>query len=230
MTLQEIQRLVRRGEGVQIEFKRKVAHPNKIIREIVAFANTRGGSLLIGVDDNGNIPGVRSAEEERYGLEKAIRQWCRPSIDYEVEVVPISGQKSVIHYKILEGQRKPHYVLRSAFPEADNAASLVKKPKGKGRAYVRHDDKSLQASPEVWQILRRSRKDKDVKFQFGDKERVLMTYLEENTQITVNQFAKLVKESRYRASRTLILLVLANVLRVIPQEKEDTFVLKYRQT
>jgi predicted HTH transcriptional regulator len=224
MTLQEIQRLVRRGEGEQIEFKRKVAHPNKIIREIVAFANTRGGSLLIGVDDNGSIPGVRSAEEECYGLEKAIRQWCRPAIDYEVEVVPISGQKSVIHYKIHEGQRKPHYVLRSAFSD-DNPAPIKKY---KGRAYVRHDDQSLQASSEVWQILRRSRKNKDVKFQFGDKERMLMTYLEENTRITVSQFAQLVKESRYRASRTLILLVLANVLRVIPQEKEDTFVLKHR--
>ncbi len=226
MSLQEIQRIVRRGEGEQLEFKRKVAHPNKIIREIVAFANTRGGSLLIGVDDNGSIPGVRSAEEERYGLEKAIQQWCRPSIDYDVEVIPISGQKSVIHYKIHEGQRKPHYVLRSAFPETDSANSVVKKFKGK--AYVRHEDQSLQASSVVWQILRRSRKDKDVKFQFGEKERMLMTYLEEHSRITVNQFAKLAKESRYRASRTLILLVLANVLRVIPQEKEDTFVLKYR--
>jgi predicted HTH transcriptional regulator len=226
MSLQEIQRIVRRGEGAQLEFKRKVAHPNKIIREIVAFANTRGGSLLIGVDDNGSIPGVRSAEEERYGLEKAIEQWCRPHIDYDVEVIPISGQKSVIHYKIHEGQRKPHYVLRSAFPETDSASPAKKH---KGCAYVRHEDQSLQASSEVWQILRRSRQNKDVKFQFGEKERILMTYLEENAQITVNQFAKLVKESRYRASRTLILLVLANVLRVIPQEKEDAFVLKYRQ-
>ncbi|MGB3777635.1 MAG: hypothetical protein WA960_04705, partial [Tunicatimonas sp.] len=92
----------------------------------------------------------------------------------------------------------------------------------------RHEDQSLQASSEVWQILRRSRQDKDVKFQFGEKERILMTYLEENAQITVNQFARLVNESRYRASRTLILLVLANVLRVIPREKEDVFVIKRR--
>ena len=226
MSLQEIQRIVRQGEGERLEFKRKVAHPNKIIREIVAFANTRGGSLLIGVDDNGSIPGVRSAEEERYGLEKAIQQWCRPTIDYDVEVIPVTGQKSVIHYKIHEGQRKPHYVLRSAFPDTDRAALAARKRKG--RAYVRHEDQSLQASSEVWQILRRSRKNRDVKFEFGEKERVLMSYLEENAQITVNQFARLVNESRYRASRTLILLVLANVLRVIPREKEDAFVLKRR--
>ena len=216
--------MVRQGEGEQIEFKRKVAHPDKIIREIVAFANTKGGNLLIGVDDNGTIPGIRSAEEELYGLEKAIRQWCRPSIDYEINVVPISGRKSVIHYKIYEGQRKPHYVLQGAF-SATNGSSSIKK-KHKGRAYVRHKDKSLQASPEVWQILRRARQSKDIKFQFGEKEKILMSYLEEHPHITVAQFAQATQQSRYHASRTLILLVLANVLRVIPQEKEDVFVLK----
>ena len=215
--------MVRQGEGERIEFKRKVAHPDKIIREIVAFANTKGGNLLIGVDDNGTIPGIRSAEEELYLLEKAIQQWCRPSIDYEINVVPISGRTSVIHYKIHEGQRKPHYVLQAAFPASSTPAG---KKKHKGRAYVRYQDQSLQASSEVWQILRRSRQEKDIKFQFGDKEKMLMTYLEEHPHITVAQFAQLIQQSRYRASRTLILLVLANVLRVIPREKEDVFLLK----
>ena len=224
MSLQEIQRMVRQGEGEQIEFKRKVAHPDKIIREIVAFANTKGGNLLIGVDDNGTIPGIRSAEEECYALERAIEKWCRPYIDYEINVVPISGRKAVVHYKIHEGQRKPHYVLQSAFKPS--AADAPRK-KQKGRAYVRYEDKSLQASPEVWQILRRSRQPKDIKFQFGEKEKLLMGYLEENGRITVAQFAQLIGQSRYRASRTLILLVLANVLRVIPQEKEDVFVRRY---
>lgn len=217
--------MVRQGEGERIEFKRKVTHPDKIIREIVAFANTRGGNLLIGVDDNGAIPGIRSAEEELYLLEKAIRQWCRPTIEYEINVVPVSGRASVIHYKIHEGQRKPHYVLQKAFPPSHN--SPPNKKKHKGRAYVRYQDQSLQASSEVWQILRRSRQAKDIKFQFGEKEKMLMTYLEERPHITVTQFAQLIQQSRYRASRTLILLALANVLRVIPREKEDLFVLKH---
>ena len=224
MSLQEIQRMVRQGEGEQIEFKRKVAHPDKIIREIVAFANTKGGNLLIGVDDNGTIPGIRSAEEECYALERAIEKWCRPYIDYEINVVPISGRKAVVHYKIHEGQRKPHYVRSDAFPQTNNSP---RRKKQKGRAYVRYQDQSLQASPEVWQILRRSRQPKDIQFQFGEKERLLMRYLEEHQHVTVAQFAKLTEQSRYHASRTLVLLVLANVLRVVPREKEDHFVLKF---
>ena len=228
MSLQEIQRMVRQGEGEQIEFKRKVAHPDKIIREIVAFANTKGGHLLIGVDDNGTIPGIKFAEEDIYVLEKAIQQWCRPKIDYEIEIVPLSDKKSVVHYKISESERKPHYVLNESSltkpPSSRNGRASQKKSKGK--AYVRSEDKSLQASREVWQILRRGRHGKDIKFTFGDREKQLMEYLEEHQQITVTQFAQLVGLSRYHASRTLILLVLGSVLRVIPQEKEDVFVLK----
>ncbi|MEQ8573732.1 MAG: ATP-binding protein, partial [Fulvivirga sp.] len=51
MTFQELKRLVSQGESETLEFKRKVAHPEKIVKEIVAFANTKGGKLLIGVSD-----------------------------------------------------------------------------------------------------------------------------------------------------------------------------------
>jgi len=220
----EIQKLVSRGEGERIEFKRKVAHPEKIIREIVAFANTSGGNLLIGVDDNGTIPGIRFADEEIFVLEKAIHQWCRPQLDYEVEVVQLNEKKSVVHYRIHESERKPHYVLNTP-PKL--SPKLQKKPRHKGKAYVRYEDKSLQASPEVWKILKRGRRQKDIQFTFGEKEKLLMEYLEQNRKITLAQFANLARLSRFRASQTLVLLVLANVLQVIPQEKEDIFMINF---
>jgi predicted HTH transcriptional regulator len=48
--------LVRQGEGMHLEFKLKAAHPEKIVREIVAFANAQGGLLLVGVGDDKSIP------------------------------------------------------------------------------------------------------------------------------------------------------------------------------
>ncbi len=226
MSMQEIQDLVKRGEGENIEFKRKVAHPEKIIREIVAFANTKGGNLLIGVDDNGTIPGIRFADEEIFVLEKAIQRWCRPRIDYEVEVVQINHRKSVVLYKIKESEKKPHYVLNQQ--EKTPAKQGSKNFRGhKGKAYVRYEDKSLQASPEVWKILKRGRRQKDIQFTFGEKEKLLMEYLESHRQITLTQFAELAQLPRFRASQTLVLLVLANVLRIIPKEKEDVFMLNF---
>jgi len=226
MSMQEIQNLVSRGEGEYIEFKRKVAHPEKIVREIVAFANTRGGNLLIGVDDNGNIPGIKFAEEEIFVLDKAIKKWCRPYIDYEVEVVQINGKKSVILYKVKESKNKPHYVINTE-EKVYSASRKNKFRRHKGRAYVRFEDKSLQASPEVWKILKRSRRQRDIQFTFGEKEKLLMEYLEDHQQITLSQFSELAQLPRFRASQTLVLLVLANVLRIIPKEKEDVFMLNF---
>ncbi len=227
MSMQKIQQLVSKGEGENIEFKRKVAHPEKIIREIVAFANTKGGNLLIGVDDNGSIPGIKFADEEIFVLEKAIRQWCRPKIDYDVEVIQINQKKSVVHYRVQESEKKPHYVLNQERSTPATRRNKNKQRRHKGKAYVRYEDKSLQASPEVWKILKRGQRQKDIQFTFGNKEKLLMEYLERHQQITLTQFAELAHLPRFRASHTLVLLVLANVLRVVPQEKEDVFMLKF---
>ena len=60
--VQELKKLVHRGEGSHLEFKRKVAHPDKIIKELIAFANTGGGIMLIGVADDKSIPGLKYPE------------------------------------------------------------------------------------------------------------------------------------------------------------------------
>lgn len=55
----QLRRLVMEGEGQHLEFKRKVSHPEKIVREMIAFANSEGGTILIGVDDDGLLAGVK---------------------------------------------------------------------------------------------------------------------------------------------------------------------------
>lgn len=205
MTLRELQVLVKEGEHRTLEFKRKANHPDKIMKEVVAFANTAGGELLVGVDDDGSIPGVKHVEEEVYVLEHALEKYCRPQIDYTLEVIRISGLRGVIRCTILESERKPHFVIEDFKTR-------------KGPAYIRVADRSIRASREVREVLRRQRKNRDIQFSYGDKERVLMQYLEEHPHITIPQFSEIARLNRYRASRTLVLLVLANVLELIPQE------------
>ena len=234
MKIQDVRSLAYRGEGAFVEFKRKVEYPEKIIREIVAFANTKGGYLLIGIDDDGTLPGIKYAEEDMYAIEKALKKWCRPEIEYKVEIVPVSRKKSILSFHIKESKKKPHYVLlgdimaetntspiQKVYPHAKNGTLPRKK-----RAYVRVDDKSLQASREVWEIMKRNRKPKDIKFSYGEKEKILMKFLNEHGTITLKEFKEAAGLSYFRASRTLVLLVLANVLEIVPQEKEDIFKLR----
>ena len=69
---QYIYNLIAQGEHVRQDFKYEISDARKIARSVSAFANTEGGRLLVGVNDNGKIAGVRS-EEEIYMIEAAAR-------------------------------------------------------------------------------------------------------------------------------------------------------------
>lgn len=62
-----LEQLLEQPEGKQLEFKRDLSSPQPLLKTLVAFANTAGGQLIIGVADNGEIIGVDDplAEEER---------------------------------------------------------------------------------------------------------------------------------------------------------------------
>lgn len=212
MELKELYRLVRRGEGDTLEFKRKAAHPEKIVREFVAFANTKGGDILIGVDDNGNIPGVKYADEEIYVLNKALSTLCKPRIKYEYSIIPLDEDetRSVVHYEVAESKKKPHYALPDEHAEW-------------GKAYVRVADKSIQASKEVRNIIKFSKRKHSRVLEIKDKEKLLLEYLGQNDFITVSKFQEISKLNRYKASQIIVNLVVSNILKINPSDKEDTF-------
>ena len=213
MDLSDIKQLVAAGEGQTIEFKRKINFPEKVIRELVAFANTSGGNLLVGIDDNGTIAGLRNPEEHDYALKKAISELCVPKVKYEMELVPLTAKKAVICYSVKPANRKPHYAKERPVDRY-------------GKAYVRVQDKTVKASREMTQILKRTREGKNFSFQYGDKEAILMKHLDRHETISLSTFKDIANINTRSASSTLILLVLAGVLRILPREKEDLYELK----
>jgi|GEM_PF-1824453 len=82
----DIQELVRAGEGTTVEFKRELPRRDNALSTIVAFANTAGGELVIGVDDNdGTIVGVEPRAAREY--EQKLGSWAVQLI--QPAVVPI---------------------------------------------------------------------------------------------------------------------------------------------
>ncbi len=210
MTIQEVKELALKGEGLQIEFKKKANFPEKIVREVIALANTQGGSLLIGVDDDGTVSGQRFIEEEIFVMEKAIRELIFPPLEVEVATVKLSEKKGVAVFRIPHSPNRPHFLL----------------VQGKKFSFVRVQDRTVQASREVWEVLRKSRVPRDTVFTYGKKEEVLMKFLAEQEKINVKEFAKIASIPLYMASKTLVRLVVANVLQLHPQEGADFFTLR----
>ncbi|MCS6822561.1 MAG: ATP-binding protein [Microscillaceae bacterium] len=217
MDLQELKKLVRKGEGQTLEFKLKANHPEKLVREMVAFANSNGGVLLVGIHDDKRIEGVSNPDEDEYLIEKAIQKHTFPPLPYHLERLPIDS-------KTTEREVLIYHIPKST----QGYYSFVEyKPKKNFRAYIRLADKSVQASKEMKEVLKGKAKNKNIRFRFGEKERILMQYLADNKRISVKQFAELANIPYRVASRTLVLLVLAKVLSIVPHLKEeDTFELR----
>ena len=78
-TLTELIEKISLGEDATIEFKRALPHRNSLADEIAAFANARGGVILIGIDDDGEVVGIDRQELNR--AEKMVVEICQDSID-----------------------------------------------------------------------------------------------------------------------------------------------------
>lgn len=210
LDVRNLKHLVRHGEGLRLEFKMKVKYPEKIVKELVAFANTEGGHLFVGVSDAGVIEGVKFAEEEQFLLERAIEKYCFPAFTYRAYRIRLDNGREVLVYQVYESVDKPHFVQLETDPHPI--------------CYVRVKDRTIQASKEMKQILRRENEE-GISFAYGDVERFLLDFVREKGKITLAELALEAKIPTWLASRKLVLLVLTRVLKIEPGESVDTYVL-----
>ncbi len=205
--------LIEEGESLQIEFKRRFSTPEKIAREMIAFANTRGGYLLFGVDDDKQVVGVESEKSEAELIKDAALNYCEPPIEYEIDFLNVFG-KEVVIVSVPESDKKPHR-MQDYLDELDLNKSVV---------LVRVNDKSIQASKEMVRILRARSQDLSLKkYTIGSNEKYVFDYLDKNETISVKELSDLVNISERRASRTLVKMVRANLLMIHTKDNGDEF-------
>ena len=205
--------LIEEGESLQIEFKRRFSTPEKIAREMIAFANTRGGYLLFGVDDDKQIVGVESEKSEAELIKDSAVNYCEPPVEYEIDFLEVYG-KEVVIVSIPESENKPHR-LQDYLKELDLNKSVV---------LVRVNDKSIQASKEMVRILRSKSKNlRLIKYTIGSNEKSVFDYLNKNETISVKELSELVNISERRASRTLVKMVRANLLLIHTKDNGEEY-------
>lgn len=165
----ELKELIAQGEHQGLDFKFEISDARKIARTFSAFSNTHGGSLLIGVKDNGRISGIRS-EEEFYMAESAASLYSKPEINFSTRTHHLEG-KTVLEVIIPEAQEKPVY---------------ARDEKDRWMAYIRVDDENILASIvqlRVWQAGKRSR---GSLLSYTRDEQLLLRYLEEHAGSTLS--------------------------------------------
>jgi len=214
MKAKELLNLISYGESSTLEFKRKSTKPEKLAKEVVAMANTKGGYLLVGVDDNGKIYGIDSEKSETDIIEKTCLFFIEPPIEPQIEIVNVFD-KDVLVLRIDDSLTKPHKVKYEETPDS-------KEP---NKTYIRVGEKSIEASREMTRLMKSQTDDKPLKLSIGENEKRLFQFLEKNEQATVKDFAKIVNISTRRAERLLIRLVRAGVIQIHNDSNHDYFTL-----
>lgn len=111
MNKKELLEIITNGENSGVEFKRDDISPEKIARECVAFANLKGGMILLGVEDDGTISGIKRSNCEEWVMDTIFGNYIHPRIIPYYEEIVMEGNLRIGIIRISTGTAKP-YVLR----------------------------------------------------------------------------------------------------------------------
>ncbi len=107
---EDIKRLIAAGESSKIEFKEDTVHNDRLAIEITAFANFKGGIILLGVSDAGRIVGLtRKDNEER--IMSICSSIIEPRLIPEYESLIVDGRRIAV-INVETGKEKPYAVLQ----------------------------------------------------------------------------------------------------------------------
>jgi predicted HTH transcriptional regulator len=190
-----IKRLIAGGEHQTLDFKFEVSDFRKIARTLVAFSNTDGGRLLVGVKDNGAIAGIRS-EEEYFMIDGAARIYCRPEVRFHAREWKVEG-KRVMEVIIERGKNKPY---------------LAQDEDNRWIAYIRQGDQNFKANKILLRVWDHEKSGQPATIRFRQAERMLLAYLEENKSITISRFRRLAGLSMIQAENILIDFILPGLI------------------
>jgi hypothetical protein len=109
----DFEEMIKRGENDQVEFKPDLSHKEDFLETVVAFANTKGGSILVGVDDNGGVIGNYEQKfEER--VQSMVRDNCEPAPKTSVEKNELLS-RTIYAVRVPEGGEKPYNFRNHGF-------------------------------------------------------------------------------------------------------------------
>lgn len=201
-------RLINEGEHQQQDFKFCINDSKKIAKSLVAFANTDGGRLLIGVKDNGKIAGI-SSDEEFYMIESAAKIFSKPEIKFSTQQWQVEG-KTILEISIETSENKPHF---------------AKDENGKWLAYVRMNDENVLAHKIQIEVWKKEKSANGIYLSYSDDERILIDYLQKNESISFSKFIRVAQISRKRAEEVLSNLVIIDIVRMHSTTEKTTFYL-----
>ena len=197
-----IERLISEGEHQCQDFKMRVDDARKIARTLVAFANTDGGRLLIGVKDNGTICGVR-AEEELHVIEQAAEMYCKPTIAFSSQIWWVN-YLPVLEIVVEPSHTRPH--------RAEN-------DEGKWIAYMRQADKNIKANGITLKVWQHEEERNTTQFEYDEQKEQLFDAFQKNEKLGFSRISRITGLNKWHTEDMLAQLIVWDVVEMVLNEK-----------
>ena len=191
-----LQRVIAEGEHERQDFKYAISDAMKIARSLSAFANHSGGSLLIGVKDNGAIAGVRN-EEDIYVVEQAAELYCRPA--QHLEFTALRADEGAV-------------VTRATIEPAATLPVEARDPDGRWQAYYRVADENIVADPLMVSAWRRKYAPEPLSLMLTDAQRAIIDLLRRQGPSSLRRIALNARISQASAREIVTTLAAMDIL------------------
>lgn len=201
-----IHRLIAEGEHQMLDFKFEISDCRKIARSLVAFANTDGGRLLIGVKDNGVISGIRS-EEEKHMIETSAQMYCKPEVKYTVKEWNINGK----------------IVLEVIIPKSEGIKHKAPDHYNIYKVYIRVKDENIIANNILVKVWKREKDRNNINITFSKEEKLLLKCLNERKKISFNDFLEISQLKKKAAEDILVNFILIGMVKINMSDKTISF-------
>lgn len=204
-----ILKMIKEGEHQFQDFKLRIDDSRKIAKSLVAFANTEGGRLLIGVRDHGEIADI-NPEEELHMIEAAASMYCDPPVKYQSQVWKVDYNR-VLEIFIEPSENRPHFAI-----------DFNKKK----QAYLRVDDQNIRANGvqiEVWKL---DKSPQEISFIYDKEKEKLFKYLRKKETINFITVSRITKFSFAQTEKLIAKLITWEILRINNSNKTITYSLK----
>ena len=185
---------ISKGEGSQLDFKFRIDDQQKIARTLVAFANSYGGSLLIGVKDNGKIAGV-DPEEEFHMIQGASDMFTKPVVQFESKT----------------WQEGHHFVLEIVVEKSELKHKALDDD-GKLKSYIRVDDNTLLGNKILEKIWRLEKFGVNRPESFDEDTLGLIQLIRELQPVTISKIYRSISLSKNKVDGIVSVLVFWNVI------------------
>jgi len=182
--------LIAQGEHERQDFKFRIDDQPKIARTLCAFANTEGGSLLIGVKDNRKIAGC-NPEEEFHMIEGAASIFCQPPV--------------VFKQKIWQEEYK--LVLEIVIEKSDAGPHKAKDDEGRWKPYIRIKDHTTAVNKILERVWYEKKKVISKPEKLEKEEIDFLKLVEQHEPVTISKLYRISGLPLGRVDRLLVLFI-----------------------